>query len=657
MRPLGLLMKQRIFLVLAICLSFQTYALQRVDNFALLDQHGEFHELSYYKDQEAIVLFVQGNGCPIVRNVLNDFKTVRDQFDGEQVKFMMINSNLQDSREDIAAESLEWNIDFDILIDETQLVGESLELTRTAEVLVIDPNSWQLAYRGPINDRVTYEKQKVKAENHYLRDALNAMISGKAVGVASAEPRGCLINFANKDKAHAQISYSETIAPMLKDKCVACHQKGGIAPWAMSDYRMIKGFSPMIREVVRTRRMPPWHADPHVGEWADDRSLSIEQKQTLVHWIEAGSPKSAGEPDPLAAYAAQAEAWPLGEPDLIITAPSYDIPASGVIDYEFPVVKNPLDRDVWVKAITISPSNTAVTHHVLVGTSNPGKVPDNDSDNLFENYLGGYAPGTESTLMPEGTGVFVPKGSYFLFQMHYTPYGKAASDQTQLALYFHDEKPENYLRYDVVLNPLIRIPANDDRHEESAYFTFHHDAILYTVLPHSHYRGWSSTFSLVHPNGDEETILSVPRYDFNWQRGYDFKDPRFVAAGTKLVHKTIYDNSTRNPANPDPERDVPWGLQSHDEMLYGDFVYRWVEESTDNPIHNYELQETTQMFGFMDRNMNGSLEKSELSKRWLRRLEAGFKHFDKDGTPGLSIREFLAMESHRQSNQAGGGEE
>ena len=631
----------------------------RVDNFMLLDHRGDAHELYYFADAPAVVLIVQGNGCPIVRNALSDYRALSDAYAPKGVEFLMLNANLQDGRATIAAEAEEWGIPYPVLVDETQLVAESLDLTRTAEVLVIDPDGWRIAYRGPINDRLAYERQKQSASEHYVRDALDAVIAGGEPAVASRDAMGCLINLPGASADHGAISYTETVAPLLQENCVGCHQSGGIGPWAMSDYNMVRGFAPMIREVIRTQRMPPWHADPHIGQWQGDRSLTIEERQALVHWIEAGAPRGDG-PDPLAAAPAQAPEWPLGEPDLIVHIPAFDVPATGVVDYEFPVVPNPLDHDVWVRAVTFKPGSTEVVHHVLAGTTDAGGEVRYSDEALMRNYLGGYAPGHESQIMPQDTGVFVPKGTGFMFQMHYTPYGKAVTDATQVGLYFHDEPPANFLRHSVVMSPLINIPPNAPAHEESAYFEFSRDAVLYTILPHSHYRGRSSTFALEYADGRRETILSVPNYDFNWQRGYDFVEPLQVAAGTRLIHTTIYDNSSRNPGNPDPNSAVRWGLQSHQEMLYGDFVFSWVDERSDAPLHDHDHTEAVQWVGYMDRDMSGGVSPIELPGRLRERLAPAFANGDADGDGELNADEYTVvrrtMAQRREAQRGSAGD-
>lgn len=641
-------------LLVGMLLSLTSAHAMRVDNFVLLDHKGDAHDLYYHKNASAIVIMVQGNGCPIVRNALTDYKALRDQFAANSTQFFMLNSNLQDRRETIAAEAEKYGIDMPILHDETQLIGESLDLIRTGEILVIDPKTWEIAYRGPINDRQVYERQKNKASEHFAADAINAVLAGTPVAEAKRDAIGCLINFAQKNKAHEQISYSETIAPMLQEKCVVCHTEGGLGPWAMSDYNMVRGFSPMIREVVRTKRMPPWHADPHIGVFQDDKSLSVEEKQTLVHWIEAGAPRGEG-PDPLADVQIAQVEWPLGEPDLILDIPEYKIPASGVVEYKFPRLENPLDVGVWVRAATVLPGDREVVHHILAGSIDAGTSKQKRDSGVFDNYLIGYAPGNESNIFPKETGVYIAPGGEFTFQLHYTPVGRETVDRSKIGLYFHKEKPQNFYRQDVVINPMINIPANTARHQEVSYYEFDRPAEIHDLVPHSHYRGVASKFEIVHADGRKETILSVPNYDFNWQRTYEFVEPKRVEAGARLVHTTWYDNSANNPGNPDPNKNVPWGLQSWDEMLYGAFSYTYVNETTEAPLHNKALAQTTQMIGFMDKDLDGKLSWAEMPGYLQKRIGDNFKRADANSDGGLSIKEMHRLQEMQRRQQSNAG--
>lgn len=545
---------------------------QQVGNFVLLDHRGAAHELRDHSDAEAIVVMVQGNGCPVVRQVLPRFAEIRDRYEKAGVVFWLLNSFPQDDRASVVAEAKEYGIDLPVLMDEAQLVGEALGVERTAEVFVIDPaDRWKLKYRGPVDDRVDYGRQLPEARNHHLTDALDAVVAGKPVARPRVEAVGCLVELP---KPARRISYVNEIAPLLIDNCVECHRPGGIGPWAMQNYQQVAGFAPMIREVLLTHRMPPWHADPHIGEFSNDRSLSVEQKQKLVHWIEAGTPRDAG-PDPLeAAMKRQWPEWKLGKPDAIVELPRIPIPATGLIPYLHPVVKNPVGKTVWLRAVDFLPEQRGALHHIITAFAEPPRPP---SRTPRGGLVGGYTPGGGATVYPPGVGLRVEPNAQFLFQVHYTTIGRAVSDATRMGLYFHDQPPQ-YEHQGVVLeNRKIRIPPRVKAHTDSARWTFDRDVIVHSLLPHAHYRGRSTEFKAIYPDGRAEMLLSVPKYDFNWQHLYELKTPKRLPKGTTVIHSTTYDNSAQNRANPDPDREVPWGLQSQDEMLFGVVNYRYAE--------------------------------------------------------------------------------
>lgn len=560
-------------LILASATSMALSPGDKVDNFKLIDHSGKMHELHYLSDKKAVVLMVQGNGCPISRNALHTFRTLRDQYQNQDVAFLMINSNLQDTRASIAKEAAEFEIDFPILVDDSQLVGESLAIERTADTFVINPKTWTIGYRGTLDDRLGYETQKVKASNNYVADALDAVLTGKPIKIASTESKGCIVNLPELDRheAHQKISYTDDVAPILIEKCVSCHRDGGIGPFAMNEYNMVRGFAPMIREVLRTKRMPPWHADPLHGTFSNDRSLSTNQTQTLVHWIEAGSPRGKGE-DPLANLNKSWPEWAMGEPDIIIDVPASDVPATGVVDYKYIDVKNPLDKDVWVSAVQVQPGARDVLHHVVISFSK-GK----STGPVGGKSLPGYAPGDAGYQLPEGTGILLEKGGTFQFQMHYTTTGKAATDATRYGIYLHKEAPKYQLETQYMANLGLRIPANTKEHWDKTAITLKRDIMLYSVIPHSHFRGKAANYLVEYPDGNQEVLLSVPNYDFNWQSTYFLEEPKTLPAGTKITLNMAWDNSSLNAANPDPNIEVRWGEQSWEEMLFGALRYRYLE--------------------------------------------------------------------------------
>ena len=551
----------------------------RVVNFALLDQQGRFRELYEQADAAAVVLFVQGNGCPISRNAVPALRQLREEFAARGVRFWMLNANPQDPRDAIAREAAEFGIDFPILVDESQLVAQSLGVTRTAEAIVIDPARWQIVYRGPVDDRLSYETQK-PAAHRYLRDALAAQLAGETIPVGRRESNGCLITFPPRaPAADSEISYAEQVAPLLMQNCRSCHQPQGVAPWAMTDYAAVFGWSAMMREVILTRRMPPWHADPKVQRYANDIALAPEEARLLVGWIDAGAPRGGGA-DPLVENPPPARVeWPLGEPDLVLEAPVQEILATGVVEYRYEEVAVPLARDVWIRAADVRPTNPRVMHHATAYIRYPeGREPQPTLGPRFTRGLfTGYVPGREPRALPNGSGYFLPAGSSIRFELHYTTIGRPETDTLRIGLYLSREPLAHDLKIGAAANFDFAIPPGAAEFEADAVRFVDRDILIYELAPHMHYRGKRMSIEARYPDGSSELLVSVPNYNFNWQRRYVFAEPKTLPAGTRIVAHAAFDNSAGNPANPDPTAWVRFGRQSFEEMLFGYFLYRELE--------------------------------------------------------------------------------
>jgi thiol-disulfide isomerase/thioredoxin len=596
----------------------------KVDPFVLVGQDSRSYELRYYKDSKAIVIVSQADGSPYIRAAAPALNALQAKYEAQGVNFFMLNStgNKEDA---VAGEAQSLGL---------KLVGENLNISKIAQVVVINPATWQVVYRGPIDDRFAgaVAKPDAPVKNAYVANALDALMAGKPVTVASADLASPAIAFPAR--AHSadftKISYAKEIAPILATKCVSCHTQGGIAPFAMDSYEKVKGFSPMIRETIRTDRMPPYNADPHIGTFRDDQNLSVADQKTLVHWIEAGAPRGDGA-DPLKVNAKAAPEWDLGTPDLVLNVPAYTIPASGIVDYQMPVVYNPLKETRWIKAITFNVGSRQGVHHIT-------------------GSLASYAVGAQTVTFPEGQGMKLDPGQRVRLSMHYTPFGKEVVDKTRIGLYFFpaDKPPEKIRQTLVIANADIEIPAGDPNYQAVAYATIAHDATVYSILPHAHYRGESAQVYMKKPGQKEELIVSLPKYNFNWQRGYYFKTPLDVPAGTTFITRTTYNNSTKNLANPDPKKTVTWGEMSWEEMQYTEVSITWKDETTKNPKPQYMAEfAATRGMGILDANMDGKIQKAELRGPIGRLVAARFDQLDTnhdgiiDATEAKALMPFL----------------
>ncbi len=572
--------------VFAPALSGTAAAAAKIGDFSLLDHEGKHHQLSWYGDQKAVVIFIQGNGCPIVRNGAPTVRAIRDDYADKGVTFFMLNPQPQDNRQSIAAEAQEYGYDIPILVDETQLIAESLGVDRTAEVYIINPESREILYQGPVDDRLGYETQKPEAKNHYLRDALDAVLAGNAVATDIPEAPGCLVNFPAREKAQQQtISYTQDVVPILQNHCVSCHHDGGIGPWSMSSHTMVQGWSKMMKEVLVTRRMPPGLIDPHVGvAISNEADITPQEVQTLVHWIDAGAPMEDGATDPLPTLEFENPKFSMGEPDLIVKVPPQSIPATGLIDYRYIPVSLDLEEDVWMRGMEFIPGDRQVLHHVIAYLNSPADKAvrgrrDTEGD---RDSVGGFAPGRQPDMAPEDSGRLLRKGSNLLLQMHYTTSGKETVDETEIGIYLHDETPKYVMSGAVAGERRFMIPPHAKEHKLQGELLLERDAYLFSLMPHMHYRGRYMSYTAHYPDGTSQVLLSVPKYEFNWQFRYDLEEPLLLPAGTRLVAYGAMDNSERNPGNPDPTVPVRFGLQTKHEMFFGFITLRYVGDTPES---------------------------------------------------------------------------
>ena len=371
----------------------------------------------------------------------------------------------------------------------------------------------------------------------------------------------------------ANPTFSRDVLPIVQQKCQNCHRPDGlnlggmVAPMPFTSYEEVRTWAGAIKLAVETRRMPPWHAAPEFqGVFANERYLTDDEIATIVRWVEDGAPEGdpADSPPPVT-FASQATSggWSIGEPDLIVRLPEPYLVRDDVedeyVDFSVTITDDMLPKDRWIKSVEFRPGSKAV-HHVIARP------------------LGGIAPGYEPREYPDGYSRLLRTGTRVNFQMHYHKTagpGTAVYDQTEAAVRFY--KPGEEIRHVVQTNSLgmyrFVIPSGDSSYSYSLADTVERDIKVLWLNPHMHLRGKAAKYIATYPDAREEVVLHVPKYDFNWQHTYRFRELLFLPKGTRIELTLWWDNSTNNPANPNPNRDVRWGRPTTDEMGYGWMYY------------------------------------------------------------------------------------
>jgi hypothetical protein len=423
--------------------------------------------------------------------------------------------------------------------------------------------------------------------------------------LAAAQPPSPAVPTFNKD-----------VAPILYAQCTTCHRQGEVAPMSLRTYAEARPWARAIATQVKNGTMPPWHADPAIGHFANERRLTAEQKTTIARWVDAGAPEGAAADLPAAPrYTA---GWNIGQPDAVLEMQEdYPIPATGDVPYVYFEVPANYAEDRWVKAWEVRPGTPAVVHHVIVylrppeapaapagaparprprgvvtfadgmdippGQTGGDPLPDSERRPAYAHArprprgtagsLGGFVPGNGMKIYPAGTAMRLPKGTSLVFQMHYTTIGKATTDRTRMGLVFAKEPPAMALGGTALVNGALHIPAGAARHRVDAEMTLNRDVLLFSMTPHTHVRGVGWRYDAVLPDGTTKPLLSVPNYDFDWQHEYQFATPVELPAGTRVTASAWYDNSTANKSNPDATKDVWWGDQTWEEMMFTSFTW------------------------------------------------------------------------------------
>ena len=548
-----------------------TLAADRVGDFSLIDQAGYSHNMRWYDDHVAVAFLVQANDSAATTAAVPAYDALKSKYDEQGIEFMMINPMGRLNRDDVAARLDEYGVEMPVLMDDARVVSKLLGIDKTGEVLLFNPETFMVEYRGPV----------AQAES-----AIQEMLAGQAVSNPVVATTGSAVTYPESQQA---VSYEKDIAPVIAENCAECHREGGIAPFAMNSHAMVQGWSPMIREVLMTKRMPPAQIDAHVGDFINDMLISDAEMQKILYWIEAGSPND-GAVDPLTQLTWPESKWAFGEPDYIIKVPPQSVPASGVLDYRYVTVPIDIEEDKWVRASQYIAGDRTVLHHTLNSIVEPGQQQRGGflgGGNPDQANIAAYVPGGEPQMEPPNTGGLLKAGSKLNLQLHYTTNGRETVDAGEIGLWFYpdDQVPTERMSGAcacIFTQGWTNIPPHAKNFEQTQSITLTREAELHSMLSHMHFRGKYMRFYADYPDGTREELLNIADYDYAWQLGYQMRKPKLMPAGTVLTAVGAFDNSAQNPMNPDPDRSVPWGQQSWDEMFFGSFRWKYTNQGGDD---------------------------------------------------------------------------
>lgn len=646
---------------------------RKVSSLTLKDFRGQSHALDkILQTKKGVAVIFLGTECPLAKLYAHRMQELCKEFEGKGIAFLGIDSNRQDSLTALDAFARQYGITFPLLKDLGNKAADQFGATRTPEAFLLDA-SGTIRYRGRIDDQygfgagVGYAQPQLRRRD--LAEAMKQVLAGKPVSLAATEAKGCLIGRMKEPAKDSAVTYSNQISRLLNERCVSCHRPGQIGPFSMTSYAEVAGWGDMIAEVVREQRMPPWHANPHYGKFANANVLSDGDKQEIYAWVAAGCPE--GNRAELAAPPKFPVGWLLARsPDKIVAMNDkpVEVKAEGVEDYRYYVADPGFKEDKWVKSAECMPGNASVVHHIIVFAAPPQYVdkmvegqkrqlaaiakakadkkktdgkkvaepaqPKNrerrgarqnagrenrgegEGDVSGMDLLCGFAPGTRPFVAPEGMGKLVPAGWKFIFQMHYTPNGSPQKDLSSIGLLFEDPKKiTQRLVTSNTANFEFQIPAYADNYKVEANRKFVRDTLLISMYPHMHIRGKAFRYQLTYPNGKSEILLDVPRYDFNWQNWFKLETPLLLPAGSQLHCTAYFDNSTNNLFNPDPTKPVRWGDQTWEEMMIGWYDVAFPKDQAQKQIDEQHEADRKEIRQAIERLQKRAVEKKADKKQ------------------------------------------
>jgi hypothetical protein len=600
----------------------------------VIDTSGKQLYLGGERAQRALVFVLLSAECPICQQFVPELNRLNKHATEQGLDFFCVFCDATVSRLEVRAFQEQFSLSGPLLLDTTTEIAKCLQPTHVPEAFVVEPGG-KIAYRGRINNLYSSPGQKRPVANqHDLRDAIDAVARGETIKNPRTEAIGCLVESAEKAATAQKVTFSRHIAPILYANCTECHRPGEVAPFSLITYEDAAKRANWIAEVTAEGLMPPWHAEAGYGNFRAERRLSAVEKQLIRDWAEADAPQ--GDEAEMPTLPAYPTGWRLGEPDLVFEAShSVTVPAEGPDQFHHFVIPVGDVEDAVAVAVEFQPGNPRAVHHAIVyvddsgmarrldeATPEPGFTTDTGTVIPLAGTMTIWAPGVTPPVLPPGVGQRLPKGADIVVQLHLHPTGREETDRSRVGIHLAKEPVDRFVS-DVpfIFGPLvIDIPSGEKSHEVSAELKVPIDVTLTAVMPHMHLLGRRLKVWATLPSGDEVPLVWVKNWDFYWQNQYVYREPIRIPKGSTVHVSGSFDNSADNPRNPsNPPQRVMLGEGSTDEMCLAIF-----QAVVDQPSDSKQLRSAIFSSAFQQiYSSNLSPELQEYIGNQLRQLATG----------------------------------
>lgn len=563
----------------------------KIDNVVFKDATGKTSALYDLKDRKAIVVVFLSFDCPVSNSYSADLAKWSKEYGEKGVAFVGV-CVCDDDAATVAKQAKEYNVPFPVYRDEKFAAADALRAQATPEAFVLD-GEFKLRYRGRIdNGWAARLRKNTQTTRQDLLGALDEVLSGKEVTEPATKPIGCsIVRPKATSTTTAAISYHKDVLPILQNHCQSCHRPGEVGPFSLMTYKQAANWAADIKQYTQARTMPPWK--PTEGPaFRDDRRLSDQDIATLAAWVDSGTPEGNVKDAPPAKKFPTG--WQLGKPDLVLTMDEdFELGPTGRDVFRCYVFPTNLDEDKYVTAVEVRPGNPRIVHHTLnfIDIGKRGRALEQKEKDrekkatetergpgynmqmgvgfLPSGLLGGWAPGQAVLHLPGEAAYPLAKGSDVVIQVHYHRNGRPEKDRTQIGLYFSPKPVARRYQSVVVPGRFLFMPANVEDFKVAGSIWVDQDCDLHSVMPHMHMLGKTIKVTMTPPGGEPTPLVTIGDWDYNWQETYFLKEPIAVKAGTRFDVEAHYDNSGKNPRNPNnPPRLVRFGEQTTDEMCF-----------------------------------------------------------------------------------------